>query len=101
MCNTSDGIIAHLAKECGRNVHDRHVLDVTCEPFEKETEGANPPSVALNDDPGCTAKNAADLEATSGFLSACRSCTKAIPHTRNTWVCYDLTEKRIVATHYS
>jgi hypothetical protein len=39
-----DGIIAHLTRECGGNVHDRHVVDVTCGSFEQETVGANPHS---------------------------------------------------------
>jgi hypothetical protein len=34
-----DGIIAHLTRECGGNVQDRHVVDVTCGSFERETEG--------------------------------------------------------------
>jgi hypothetical protein len=42
--DTLDGIIAHLTKECGGNVHDCQVVDVTCGSFEKETEGANPHS---------------------------------------------------------
>jgi hypothetical protein len=41
------GIVAHLTRECGRNVHDRHAVDVTSGLFEKETVGANPNSVAL------------------------------------------------------
>jgi polyhydroxyalkanoate synthesis regulator phasin len=39
-----DGIIGHLTRECGGNVHDRHVVDVTSGSFEKQTEGANPRS---------------------------------------------------------
>jgi hypothetical protein len=34
-----DGIVAHLTRECGANVHDRHVVDVTCGSFEPETMG--------------------------------------------------------------
>jgi hypothetical protein len=36
-----DGIIAHLTRECGGNVHDHHVVDVTCGLFEKETYRPN------------------------------------------------------------
>jgi uncharacterized protein YoxC len=36
-----DGIIAHLTTECGGNVHDRKIVDVTCGSFERETYGAN------------------------------------------------------------
>jgi hypothetical protein len=39
-----DGIIAHLTGECGGNVHDRHVVEITSGSFEKETHGANPHS---------------------------------------------------------
>jgi hypothetical protein len=35
-----DRIIAHLTRECGGNVHDRHVVDVTSVSFEKETQRA-------------------------------------------------------------
>jgi hypothetical protein len=34
-----DGIIAHLTRECGGNVHDHDVVEVTCGSFEKETVG--------------------------------------------------------------
>jgi hypothetical protein len=34
-----DGIIARLTRECGGNVHGRHVVDVTSGSFEKETWG--------------------------------------------------------------
>jgi hypothetical protein len=30
-----DGVIAHLTRECGGNVHDRDVVDVTSGSFEK------------------------------------------------------------------
>jgi hypothetical protein len=42
-----DGIIGHLTREYGGNVHDGHVVDVTSESFKKETIGANPRSGAL------------------------------------------------------
>jgi hypothetical protein len=42
--NVPDGIITHLTRECGGNVHNRNVVDVTCGSFEKETHGANPQS---------------------------------------------------------
>jgi hypothetical protein len=51
-----DGIIAHLTRECGGNVHDRHVVDVACGWFEKETYGASPYSGAYNSDPKWAAK---------------------------------------------
>jgi hypothetical protein len=96
-----DGIIAHLTRECGGNVHDRHVVDVTCGSFEKETEGANPHSGAYDNDPKCPAKNAADLETDFFFWSAYRKNEEDIPHTRNNWICYDFRERRIAPTHYT
>jgi hypothetical protein len=99
--NVPDGIIAHLTRECGGNVHDRNVVEVTSGSFEKETEGANPHSGALNNWDGCAAKNAADLETDSLFYSARRDKKEAIPHTRNNWICYNFKERRIVPTHYT
>jgi hypothetical protein len=29
VCDIPDGIIAYVTRECGGNVHDRHVVDVT------------------------------------------------------------------------
>jgi hypothetical protein len=87
-----DGVITHLTGECGGNVHDRHVVDVTSGSFEKETQAANPM---------WPAKNAADLETGSCFISAYRWMTEDIQHTRNNWVCYDFKERRIVPTHYT
>jgi hypothetical protein len=43
-----DGIIAHLTRECGGNVHERHVVDITSRSCEKENQGANPDSGAYN-----------------------------------------------------
>jgi hypothetical protein len=96
-----DGIIAHLTRECGGNVHDRHVVDVTCGSFEKETHGANPHSGAFCNDPWNAAKNVADVESNSRFLSAHRKKEGDIPSTRNNWICYNFKERRIVPTHYT
>jgi hypothetical protein len=97
-----DGIIAHLTRECSGNVHDCHVVEVTCRSFDKETHGANPHSGAYDNDPMWVGKNAADLEAISCFESAYRSNEEEeIPHTRNNWICYDFRERRIVPTHYT
>jgi hypothetical protein len=96
-----DGIIAHLTRECGGNVHDRNVIEVTSGSFEKEIDGANPHSGAYHNKPSLAAKNAADLETTSLFQSAFRTKKEDIPHTRNNWICYDFKERRIVPTHYT
>jgi hypothetical protein len=96
--NVPDGIIAHLKRECGGNVPDRHVIDVTCGQLERETCWANPHSGTYDNHPSCAAKNAADLRTDSPFISAYR--IGDIPHTRNDWVCYDFKERMIVPAHY-
>jgi hypothetical protein len=96
-----DGIIAHLTRECGGNVHDVHVVDVTCGSFEKVTYGANPHSGAFRNEDWAVAKNAADLDTVSRFKSAYRKKKEDIPHTRNNWICYNFKERRIVPTHYA
>jgi hypothetical protein len=101
MFDIPDGIIAHLTRECDGNVHDRHVVDITCGSFEKVTLGANPHSGAYDNDPGYAAKNAADLESGSVFLSAYRDKKEDIRHTRNNWICYNFKERRIAPTHYT
>jgi hypothetical protein len=60
-----EGIIAHLTRKCGGNVHDRHVVDVTSGSFEKETAGVNPNSGSYDNFPHNAAKNARDLETVS------------------------------------
>jgi hypothetical protein len=96
-----DGIIAHLTRECGGNVHDRRVVDVISRSFEKETIGANPYSGAFDNRHYNAAQKAADLEAGSCFVSACRGDKENIRDTKNNWVCYDFKERRIVPTHYT
>jgi hypothetical protein len=96
-----NGIIAHLTRECGGNVHDRNVVDVISGSFEKETIGANPISGAYNNLPEGAARNAADLETDSRFVSAYRDEKEDITRTRNNWICYDFKQRRIVPTHYT
>jgi hypothetical protein len=101
MYDIPDGVIAQVTRECGGNVHDRHVVEVASGSFEKETVGANRHSGEYHNDSDCAAKNAADLETGSRFFSACRGHSEDIPHTRNNWLCYDCKERRIVPTHYT
>jgi hypothetical protein len=96
-----DGIIAHVTRQCGGNVHDHHVVEVTSGSFEHEAQGANPHSGAYDNKPYSAAKNAADLETDSLFISAYRKREEDIPPTRNNWVCYDFKERRIVPAHYT
>jgi hypothetical protein len=96
-----DGIIAHLTRECGGNVHDHHIIDITSGSFEKESRGAHPSSGTFDNNPKWAAQNAADLAIVSFFFSACRDSSEDIPYTRNNWICYNFKERRIVPTHYT
>jgi hypothetical protein len=84
-----DGIIAQLTKECGENVHDSHIVDVTS--FEKETCGV------FGNCHGCAARSAAGLECVSSFLSLCRAETEKSLHTGNKQVRFNVKERRIVS----
>jgi hypothetical protein len=99
--DVAGGIIAHLTRECGGNVHDRRVVDITSGSFEKVTVRANPHSGVYKNKDKYAAKNAADLETDSIFQSAYRYCSEEIPDTPNNWICYDFKERRIVPTHYA
>jgi hypothetical protein len=84
-----NGIIAHLTRQCGRNVDDARIVLVT----------SSPP---FNDTPTYAPKNVVDLAANSFFTSAdFRPDTKNIPHTRNNWICLDFQERRVVVAHYT
>jgi hypothetical protein len=87
-----DGIIARLTRECGGNVHDHEVVEVTS-------------SGQQNARSACQAKNAADLKANSYFWSVGQYGTKksgkVIAHTRNNWLCYNFKNRRVVLTHYA
>jgi hypothetical protein len=85
-----DGIIAHLTRECGGNVHDHNVVEITSGSFEATPDKAN-------GDP----RRVADLDDDSNYWSDCRKRKEDIQHTRNNWVCYDFKEMRIVPTHYA
>jgi hypothetical protein len=84
-----DGIISHLTKECGGNVHDGNIVEVTTGSFEKTVAEPGP------------AKHIADLEDDTHFCSTCRGYTDDIQHTKNSWVCYDFKERRILPTQYT
>jgi hypothetical protein len=96
-----DGIIAHLTRECGGDVHDRHVVDVTSGSFDKEIYGVNPHSGAYKNDPSHAVKIAAVVETRSRFCSAYRDMNENIPHSAKNWLCYDFKERRIMPTHYT
>jgi hypothetical protein len=96
-----DGIIAHLSRECGGDVHDCSIIDVTCGSFETETQGASPFSGAYYNFPWNAAKNVAFLDNALCFQSAYRDKKEDIPHTRSNWLCYNFKERRIVPSYYA
>jgi hypothetical protein len=96
-----DGIITHLTRECGANVHDGHVVEVTSGSFAKETHWVDLHLEAFGNHPNYAAKNASDLETASCFWSAYREKEDDIPYTRNNRVCHNFKERRIVPTHYA
>jgi hypothetical protein len=67
------GIVAHLTRECGGNVHDRHAVDVTSGPFEKETYRGQSQLGGIDNHSDCAAKDSADLDTESSFTSTFRS----------------------------
>ena len=71
-----DGIIAHLTRQCGGNVHHRGVVKV----------------LASSCWGGLDPANAVDLWSNS-FL-----CTNSVP---GSWICYDFGERRVAPTSYS
>jgi hypothetical protein len=97
--------IAHLTRECSGNIPKHRVIDVTCGVFERETDGAM-----------FRTKDAADLETgsvfwsdfryycedihSSHFISAYRERKEDIPHMRDSWMCHNFRERRILPTHY-
>jgi hypothetical protein len=85
-----DGIIAHLTRECGGNVHERKVVRVTSGSFE-----------AMVYVEAGSLKNIVDLETDSSFYTSFRSCPESIAHTRNSWLCHDFRKRMIVPTHYA
>jgi hypothetical protein len=83
-----DGIVAHLARVCGGNVHDQGVVAVTS-------------SRPVDDKPKNAAKNAADVKSDSWFSSIRRKKSEEIPHTWNNWLCYDFKQRMVALTHYA
>jgi hypothetical protein len=77
-----DGIIAHLTRQCGGNVHDCGVVKVTGS--ESLIAGRLAP------------KNVADLEDDSEFVSR---CSKNLVESH--WIAYDFGSFRVTPTHYA
>ena len=72
-----DGIIAHLTRECGGNVHDKGAVEVTA---------------SSESDLGYDARHAVELEKRSCFVSN---------NEPNSWIRYDFKERRVCPTSYS
>jgi hypothetical protein len=74
-----EGIISHLTKKCGGNVHDKETVAVICQrPYNQEV--------------GNAAKNVADLHANTEFFSS---------KDPNQWVGYDFKGMRVKLTGYA
>ena len=71
-----DGIIAHLTRECGGNVHDLGIVNVTASSFQS---GYHP-------------KNAVDLRKHAAFDSQDEP---------NSWICYEFKARSVIPTSYS
>ena len=72
-----NGIIANLSRECGGNVHDHGIVDVTA----SSTNGA-----------AFAPRNVADLDGDSIY------CSNDV---LDTWICYDFKQMRVTPTSYS
>ena len=72
-----EGVIAHLTRECGGNVHDKGIVNVAAGSVY---------------DSSCHPKNAVDLGTDSYYESK---------NERDTWICYDFKERRVIPTSYS
>ena len=77
--NKLNGIIEYLTHECGGNVDDKGIVNVTA---SSGFEGRS----------FCHQKHAADIGTDSEFASN---------HEPDSWICYDFKERRIIPTSYS
>jgi hypothetical protein len=71
-----DGIISHLTREHGGNVHDRGIVDISSKSRWSS----------------CVPKHAADLQTQTYFHSLAEP---------DQWLCYDFKDRRVKPTHYS
>jgi hypothetical protein len=76
-----DGIIAHLTRRCGGNVHDCGVVTVTASSLASGSQGLSP-------------KNTADLATDSLFHSK-------NPGGPGQWICYNFKKMAVRPTHYT
>ena len=76
-----DGIIAHLTRECGGNVHDNGIVNITSSSV-----------YTTGDKHSYHPKNAADFETEAFFGSNGDT---------NAWICYDFKDRVVIPTSYS
>ena len=74
-----DGVIAHLTREFGGNVHDEGIVEITSSGMYNNATHYHP-------------KHAADLEEDSIYYST---------NIQDTWICYNFKDRRISPTHYT
>jgi hypothetical protein len=72
-----DGIISHLAKEFGGNIHEMDIVTITSKTI---------------DDPGHPVKNVADSRGDSHFISEDKP---------GQWICWDFQDMRVRLTRYA
>jgi hypothetical protein len=83
-----DGIIAHLTRECGGNVHHQGIVEVTSS------------NVHVNDS-RFAGEKAVDLDTDSHFASNVRWGADEVVDTMYDWLCYDFKKRSIVPSHYT
>jgi regulator of replication initiation timing len=81
-----DGIIAHLTRECGGNVHERGIVVTTASSVLKAAYAP---------------MNAVDFTTEQVFTSDVMTKGSNVPHTRNNWITFDFKKRRVVPTHYA
>jgi hypothetical protein len=83
MYDIPDGLIAHLTRECGGNVHECVVVITASSVLETEH----------------APMNAVDLTTEQVFGSDVMTMGSNVPHARNNWIQFDFKERRVVPTH--
>jgi hypothetical protein len=74
-----DGILAHLTRKCGGNVHDKGVVDITSSSID-------------GDNPEYGPKNIANFTDSSHF---------GTKNQQGSWLCLNFKQMRIIPTHYT
>jgi predicted nucleic acid-binding Zn-ribbon protein len=80
-----NGIISHLTKQCGGNVHQRGIVVVTG-------------SEALTSGDDYAPLNVVNFESGDAFITQGTEPSDNIGHN---WMCYDFKDRRVIPTHYT